>query len=412
MDALSCILLQFLGSFHDDPLAYEERKICAGMISQDWREALNATPLIWTCALIDNYTDPDALARGFARSGILPLHLHIDLVARDLLPSIFSASSYVRAFIQRIIFTIDPYLPRCNSLALTTSDATTTASLLLLLGGLTFPTLTHLHLNLHHTTVVTAHSLFAMPPLALSQLDVTNGFVELQPALYAGLTTLIMRGVLYTRWAHFRECLPHVGRLVTLELYDVACFGASSYQGGFERPPLVLPFVSQLKLSASFAPSVWILGVLHLPALRRLHLVVTDSFVLSVLSNVARSVFEGVCHLELSLLSCTHDTLVSLLRPMSSLLSLDARSSHPTFGPALLSAMRDGACLALDCSMVRLPPQNARFVVDLLSHLRRCERPCTWFLAVSPGHFLRIVPFTSLDPLYSSRDESLEYFST
>ncbi|KAJ7038555.1 hypothetical protein C8F04DRAFT_1255833 [Mycena alexandri] len=412
IDVVSCILVEFLGSFHEAPLEYEESKLCASMVSKDWLCALNATPLLWSCAVIDNYTNLVVLCRGLDKAGSLPLHIRFDMVARDLLLPAISSPRQIRAFLQQTLISLHLYLCRCIYLDLSTSDATTTATLLLLLGGMAFPMLSRLRLDLHYTTMATAHTLLAFPRHALSRLDITNGSIELQPAMYSTLSTLIMRGQLYTRWPHFVECLTHLVRLVNLEFYDVACVGASSYQKVLDQPILLLPSIRHFKLSASFTSSAWILAIIRFPSLWHLQLVVADLLTLATLARVAGSIFHSTGHLELSLLSSSADALVTLLAPMTSLISLDAWGSNPSFGRDLLVAMGNAPCLSLNCKVIRLPSQRSPFVDDLLKFLQPCGRSRTWFMSVSPARFMRIETCHFVEVLYSSYDQWLTRFST
>ncbi|KAJ7692802.1 hypothetical protein B0H16DRAFT_1751760 [Mycena metata] len=410
-DVLGCVFVHFLGPFGVDPIGYEEAKTVASLVSKGWLQTLRSVPVLWSAVLIDNYTDQDVLCSGLDRSGVLPLHIRFDLVPRDLLHPTISSAPKVCSFIQRTLNNLAPYLHRCNSLDLKTGDATTTSILLLSLAPVSFPGLSHLQLDLHYSPLPTAHTLLAFPPGALLRLDVVGGFIELRPAVYAALSTLVMRGRLYTRWPHFVECLSCVTRLSSLEFYDVSCIGASSCKWVLDQPTLVLPSVRHFALSATFVPSVWIVGILRFPFLESFKLAVVDPSVLATVASMGITTFSSVRRFELSAPSYSPFALGSLVAPMTSLVSLDASASHPSIAATFLVAVDTTIHLPPSCEVIRLPRQDASFGQHVLDLLTPSTCPRTWFLSQSSGAFIRITAYPVISFVRSSHDESLTYFS-
>ncbi|KAJ7740545.1 hypothetical protein B0H16DRAFT_1728907 [Mycena metata] len=381
-----------------------------GLVSRDWRCAINSTPVLWSCATVDNYTDLQKLCAGLSKSGVLPLHLRFDLVARNLLDPSMASPSQIHSFLHRAFTSLRPYLYRCTCLDLCTLDGTTTVALLSVVAPLSFPTLSNLQLDLAHTSRVTAHTALAFALPALARLVINGGFLELRSSVYSSLTTLVLRGQLYTQWSHFVTSLTGLVRLQKLEFHDVACFGPSSYEKVSQLPTLLLPQVRNFKLSASFVSSTWILSILSFPGLRRLQLVLPDLLTLGGLVKVVGRAFRPVRHLELSMMSCSADGLVSLLAPMTSLLTLDASSSHHCLGPQLLLAVRDPRSLLPECATIRLPyptPTSDQHLLSLVDPDPHCR---TWFASLSSSLFIRVDTHPLVKLSYSSYDASLGHF--
>ncbi|KAJ7462390.1 hypothetical protein B0H11DRAFT_2241509 [Mycena galericulata] len=316
---LICRVLEFaVYPFQSDPLGFEDRKHIVVRVCKAWRRVVFSAPVFWSCVFADSDTPVSSVSLSLSRSGVLPIHLYIELLAfRSVLRDNRPHAVQPRCILDAILAVLSPSLPRCYRLSIHTHDSSASRAVQTVLPMLLSHTIRHLCLDLYPFHSTDAQTTI-VPVGSIRNLRVSyHGALLVFLSRCCMLFSLALLHVHDTPWTHILLVLHASSHLAHLILVDVSC---PVFYSTFLFAPTQycrLPFLSTLELRLEDPAQVRLVSKLETPSLRT---------VLCVVWFTALEVFLDLC---LDTFSRVEDVYICLL------------DLHARYLPRLLLALPD-----------------------------------------------------------------------
>ncbi|KAJ7241286.1 hypothetical protein C8J57DRAFT_1527029 [Mycena rebaudengoi] len=356
VELLSRVLQLCLPIFHLDSWLYDCVLLQLRRVCRSWTAILDTTPDVWSHIYMTNTFAVRHLERSLARSGSLPISLHLELDdIRNVVPPLRIRRAELEAFVANFVTAMSAYAPRWVGAVLVS------------------PT--------HSVSTLLCNQLASIPLSSLRRMDVRLACTS-EPTR-SPLPLLFAPGFQSLRWLRIRSCAPHCGPLQSCPA--IQDFGLADIPRSFEFSWTMFRnhLLSMQGLTHLTLANVEIVelpqntGYMSLPLLTHLHLELETLLSFSVLPLIRFPSIKTV-HLGLygplaaprfhqfcgSLMDYVHQAVLSfdlsdrdfraLLGTMPMLEELDisrCRSLHVT----LLSVLRSDIRLGSRLKVVKLP---------------------------------------------------------
>ncbi|KAJ7462653.1 hypothetical protein B0H11DRAFT_2241177 [Mycena galericulata] len=252
-----------------DPHGFEDRKHILVRVCKAWRSVIFSGPIFWSCVLIDTITPLSSVSFSLSRSGVLPVHVYIDLFGfRAVLHGTRPRAVRPLRVLDAMLGVLLPYMPRCCRISIHTHDTSASLAVKNRLPMLLSHGLLRLDLDLSPVDWLDVQSTFTPVP-TIQHLRVSYHALLL-PFLSGrcNLLSLDLRHVHDTSWSQLLLVLETSSYLSRLILSDVSCSSFYSTTLFAQARACTLPSLTTLSLRLEDVAQVRLLSMLDTPSLQ------------------------------------------------------------------------------------------------------------------------------------------------
>ncbi|KAJ7438330.1 hypothetical protein B0H11DRAFT_2254770 [Mycena galericulata] len=310
-DIIILFLLETILPFEEDPASYDYRASCLALVCRRWLQLFESTPRLWSNMFLDNYYSPQYITLRRSRSGVLPLHLHIELYGIVSIAPNERSFRRTSAVLPRLLKSIAPLLDRCRKMCISTSDVASSKAVQIQLPLFIRSDCCVLDMD---TVPVLLDGY--RPPLhtALRVLRLRTSLLDVPPSTYAFMLEKIhIQHVYSASWPQLFGLLDAAKSLADLTLSDVYCSSFSNPHLASSHRPCTLHTLRRLEVLLNDMTVVHLLTKLVVPNIVLLSCSVSSASLFSAFVSMRPPLLDVIRCISLHINDVPRDLLESLL---------------------------------------------------------------------------------------------------